>query len=230
PLAVRRAKRFERTTVDGRLSAAGLIPAHAGGIVLIRLERGHNRLFAAQPLALRLRQRLLHAAVVLRHDLDELGRELVPQREHLPGARALGIGRVALEHLFQFAEIALVEPLERHRLLVAAVLERSVLVEHIGDAARHAGGEVAPGLADDGDAPAGHVFAAVVADAFDHSVDAAVAHTEALARDAADIRFAAGRTVERDVADDDVLLGREGRARRRIEHDLAAAEPLAEVV
>ena len=38
---------------------------------------------------------------------------------------------------------------------------------------------------------------------------AAVAHGEALAGDAAEEGLAAGRAVERDVADDDVLLGRE---------------------
>jgi hypothetical protein len=46
--------------------------------------------------------------------------------------------------------------------------EVAVLVEHIGDAARHAGREVAPGLAEHHDDAAGHVFAAVVAGAFDH--------------------------------------------------------------
>ena len=43
--------------------------------------------------------------------------------------------------------------------------------------------------------------------------DAAVAHAEALAGHAADVGLAARRAVERDVADDDVLLGRERRAR-----------------
>ena len=53
-----------------------------------------------------------------------------------------------------------------------ARLQRSakvaVLVQDIGDAAGHAGGEVASGLAEhDGDA-AGHVLATMVADALDH--------------------------------------------------------------
>ena len=42
-----------------------------------------------------------------------------------------------------------------------------VRVPDVGDAARHAGGEVAAGRAEDHDAAAGHVLAAVVADAFD---------------------------------------------------------------
>ena len=85
--------------------------------------------------------------------------------------------------------------------------EVAVLVEHVGDAAGHAGAEVAAGRAEHDDAAAGHVFAAVIADGFDDGVHAAVAHAEALAGHAADVGFAAGRAVERDVADDDVLLG-----------------------
>ena len=65
--------------------------------------------------------------------------------------------------------------------------KRAVLVEHIGDAARHAGGEVAPGLAEHDDDAAGHVLAAVVAGALDDRDGAGVAHREALAGDAAEI-------------------------------------------
>ena len=68
-----------------------------------------------------------------------------------------------------------------------------------------------PGRPEHDDAAAGHVLAAVIADAFDDRRRAAVAHGEALARDAAEERLAAGRAVERDVADDDVLLRRERR-------------------
>ena len=82
----------------------------------------------------------------------------------------------------------------------------AVGVEHVGDAAAHAGREVAPGPAEHDHASAGHVLAAVIADALDHDRRAAVAHAEALARHAADVAFAARRAVERDVADDDVLL------------------------
>ena len=71
--------------------------------------------------------------------------------------------------------------------------------------------EVAPGRAEHDDAPAGHVLAAVVADALDDRGRAGVAHAEALADDAAEVRLAAGRAVERDVAGDDVLLGDERR-------------------
>src|SRR5205823_6715557 len=68
------------------------------------------------------------------------------------------------------------------------------------------------------------------ADALDHGGDAAVAHAEALARLTAEEHLAAGRAVERDVADDDVLFRRESRVARRIDDDASARETLAEVV
>ena len=108
--------------------------------------------------------------------------------------------------------------------------EAAVVVEHVGDAAAHAGGEVAPGPAEHDDAPAGHVLAAVVADALDDHRGAAVADAEPLAGDAADVTLAAGRAVEGDVADDDVLLRLERRQRRRVDDQLAARQALADVV
>ena len=87
--------------------------------------------------------------------------------------------------------------------------KRAGLVQDEGLAAAHAGREVAPRGPEDDDAAAGHVLAAVVADAFDDGLGAAVAHGEALAGDAADERLAVRRAVEHDVADEDVLLRRE---------------------
>src|SRR5690242_10560370 len=78
--------------------------------------------------------------------------------------------------------------------------------------------EVPAGRAQDDDAAAGHVFAAVIAHALDHRDGAAVPDGEALAGDAAEIRLSARRPIERDVADDDVLFGDEARQLRRI-HD-----------
>ena len=49
----------------------------------------------------------------------------------------------------------------------------------------------------------------MIADPFHHRAHAAVADAKALARHAADIRFAAGRAIKRDVADDDVFFGDE---------------------
>src|SRR5690606_19389933 len=72
---------------------------------------------------------------------------------------------------------------------IAALGEIALLVEHIGDTARHAGGKVAARLADNHDNTAGHIFAAVVAHAFDNRDRAGIAHRETLARHTAEIAF-----------------------------------------
>src|SRR5205085_4386500 len=112
------------------------------------------------------------------------------------------------------------ERLEVDHLAVGFTREEAVAIEHVGDAAAHPRSEVAAGAAEHDHAPAGHVFATVIAHTFHHDVRAAVADAEPLARHAADIGLAAGRAVQRDVADDDVLLGLEGGSLRRIRDHL----------
>src|SRR2546422_10779014 len=90
--------------------------------------------------------------------------------------------------------------------------------------------EVASRAADDDHAAARHVLAAVVADALDDRVGAAVAHGEPLAGHAPHVGLAARRAVERDVADDDVGLGHEGRAAGRVDDETSARQTLAPVV
>ena len=77
---------------------------------------------------------------------------------------------------------------------------------------------------------AGHVFAAVVADALDHRVRAGVAHREALARDAAEVRLARDRAVEHDVAGDDVLGRLAAELGRGLHRDAPARQAFAAVV
>ncbi len=60
------------------------------------------------------------------------------------------------------------ERLEIHHLAVAAAGEVAVHVQHVGDAAAHAGREVPAGAPQNHHAPARHVLAPVVADALDH--------------------------------------------------------------
>ncbi len=123
----------------------------------------------------------------------------------------------------------------RHRLEldhrhVAAGFEGAVLVDHVGDAARHAGGEIAPGHAQHHHDAAGHVFAAMVAGAFDHGDGAGIAHGETLARDAAEIAFALGRAVQHGVADDDRFLRHDAGIGRRPDDDAPARQALADIV
>ena len=99
------------------------------------------------------------------------------------------------------------------------------------DAAAHSRREVAPGVAEYDDGAAGHVFAAVIADAFDDRGRTAVAHCEALARRAGDERFARCRAVEHRVADDRQFRRREAAPSfgGRID-DPPAGQSLADVV
>ena len=117
-----------------------------------------------------------------------------------------------------------------HRPGCTGCSKRAVRVVDIGDAARHAGGEVAPGLAQHHHHAAGHVFAAVVAAALDHRDRAGVAHREALAGDALEIRLAGDRAVQHRVADDDVLRRIALRPRRLAHDDAAARQALADIV
>ena len=71
--------------------------------------------------------------------------------------------------------------LEQDRLAVDLVRELAVGVVDERDAIGHAGAEVGAGRAEHHDRAAGHVLAAMVADAFDNSGSAAVADAEALA-------------------------------------------------
>ncbi len=117
-----------------------------------------------------------------------------------------------------------------HTAVAALLAEVAQLVEDEGDAAGHAGGEVAAGFTQDHYTASGHVFAAVVAGALDHGQGAGVADGEALAGHTLQIHFAAGGAVEADVADHDVLLGDEAGGARRVNDHLAAGEALAHVV
>src|SRR5690606_30427199 len=126
--------------------------------------------------------------------------------------------------------LVLLDGLESHGAEIATRLEIAARIPDVSAAARHAGGEITPGGAQDHDAPAAHALAAVIADALDHRPRAAVAHAEALGRAAAEERAASGRAVERDVADQHVLLGRESAFARRVDDQPAAGEPLADIV
>jgi hypothetical protein len=107
---------------------------------------------------------LQDAFVVFRHDLDELRHGLLPICEQSGRKRALRVGLVALNHLPHLFDLVRVfEFLQPNHLEVAAVGEIARLIEYIGDAAGHAGSKITPRRPQNDNAPAGHIFAAVVA-------------------------------------------------------------------
>ena len=172
------------------------------------------------------------ALVLVREDLDELGLSFGPVFKDPGCARATGIVAMALEQCTDFGDVCVgYEGFEIDAGFVAAAGgEVALIVEDECATATHAGGEVAAGGAEHDDGAVGHVFAAVVADAFNDGCCAGVADGEALAGDAVEEDFAAGSAVENDVADEDAFFGQEEGSLRRVGDDASAGEALAEVV
>ena len=146
------------------------LPPTRDEVLEVFLEGGHGGLVAGESLFLDLAEALEHALVVAREDLEELRQLGVPVVEQEFAAGGAGECDVFFDLGLDHGDVrvaAFDEAVEVDHLLVEALFEQSVDVIDVGDAAGHAGGEVAAGLAEHDDLAAGHVFAAVVADAFD---------------------------------------------------------------
>src|SRR4029434_10691274 len=113
---------------------------------------------------------------------------------------------------------------------VAAIAETGLAIEDEGHSSAHPRSEVPAGGPEHHDHAAGHVLATVIAHALHDRRRAAVPHGEPLTGEPGREELAAGRAVEDGVADDDVLLGGEARARRRPDDDPPSGEALAHVV
>src|SRR5262245_24733711 len=105
-----------------------------------------------------------------------------------------------------------------------------VEIHYVGHAAGHAGGEVPPGRAEHRHASTGHVFAPVVADAFDNRDRAGVSDTEPLAHSAAEQQLTRRRSIKDGVAGVDVLLGGERRVLMWTDDDSPAGQAFSDVV
>src|SRR5579859_2393691 len=165
-----------------------------------------------------------------RLDAPEAGAHLVPAEEQLVGAAAAGLRQVQQQQGLHQLLILRIQRTEGDELRVAAPAEGVVQVEDIGQAAGHAGREVAPGGAEHQDDPAGHILAAVVAHALDHGEGAAVADGEALAGLPRYVERPARGPVEQGIAGDRVR-GRPVAGRGRRPHDdHAAGHAFADIV
>ena len=182
---------------------------------------------------------------------------------HMPGYQHLEASRVVAElifgqfhgqqilgefpDLFQTSHYVLVilildNLLQLHHGRITPNIEVTLFIQYIGDAAAHAGGEVASGAAEHHYDAAGHVFTAVVADTLDDGDGAGVADGEALAGDAPEVALPTRGAVEDGVADDapcaymqhevitDIVFGDDGALGRGRDDDFAAGEALADVV
>ena len=109
-------------------------------------------------------------------------------------------------------------------------VEAVVFIKNIGDSPAHAGREVLTGFTQDDGNTAGHVFKTMVTTSFADRPGAAVADTEALARDAGKIGGSACRAIQCHVAGDDVLIPGKTGFFLRPDDDLSAGEALADIV
>ena len=82
--------------------------------------------------------------------------------------------------------------------------------------------KIATSLTKNHDAATGHVFTAVVANAFDNRTGTGVAHGESLCRYAPDIRFTTGCAIQNDIARNNAFFRFKGAFYRWIQDDLAA--------
>src|SRR5205814_2297571 len=123
--------------------------------------------------------------------LDEQGRGLAPRIEQTRRVLATGVHEVALDQITNELRLLVrVERLQLHELGIAPRVEMTVRIQHICDAAAHAGGEVPAGFAQHDDTAPRHVLAAVVADPFDNRERTAVSDRESLSGNAPNVDLA----------------------------------------
>src|ERR1700751_5162615 len=109
----------------------------------------------------------------------------------------------------------LIEHLQFDPSHVALAGEAAIFIKHIGQATTHPGSEITSRLAEHNDQPARHVLASMVPHPFNYCDGAAVPYGKPLPCDAPEERFSAGRAIERDVADENIVLGLESGVSRR---------------
>src|SRR5439155_1439709 len=157
-------------------------------VTRVFFKGGGDCFVAAEARFIGLLQRHEDAVVILRHHLHELRHHVLPELKDEAAAVAAGVAHVAFDHRAHLGGFLwvfqLLQPYHRH---VATAGKIAGHVEHVGDAARHARGEIAARGAEHDHVTAGHVFATVIAHGFDDRVDAAVPNAEPFAGHAADV-------------------------------------------
>ncbi len=168
----------------------------------------------------------------MREYLDEFRLRISPVLEDPSSTRAARVVAMALQQGAYFGNVLVADKrLDIDAGFVAAARrEVALIVENEGAPPAHAGGEVAAGGTEYDDGAIGHVFAAVVTDAFNYGDRAGVANGEPLAGDAIEKNFAAGCAVEDDVADKNAFFGEEEGRLGRVGDDASAGETLAEII
>src|SRR5882757_4523442 len=115
-------------------------------------------------------------------------------------------------------------------LVVIAIDEIALEVEHIGEAAGKASSEVDAGTPEYAHDTAGHVLTTVVSRSLDDSNGARITHGKALAGDAGRVQVPARGAVETGVAHDDGFVRHITGIARRAQDNLAARHSLPDVI
>src|SRR5260221_1030432 len=143
---------------------------------------------------------------------------------------AAGVGVVSLDHVFQLADVAFSNGVQLYHFAVAASGELAADIVYVCDATTHPGCKIPAGVTQDNDPAARHVFAAVVADAFDDSLYTGVADSKAFAGLTTDECFTGGSAIEGYVTDDAVLFGDESCILRRIDDEPCTGKTLTKIM
>ena len=153
----------------------------------------------------------------MREYLDEARNRFGPIVEDPFGTAAAGQFHMARDEIFYQLQVLLVKQrFEIDRIEIAAFLRKvSALIVNVGDATTHTGREISAARAENHNQSVGHVFATVIADTFNDGGCSRVANCKALAGNTVEESFAAGRSIERNIADDDVLFRSKGGTARR---------------
>src|SRR5580692_8756240 len=116
------------------------------------------------------------------------------------------------------------------QLMVVAVDEVALHVEHVGESAGETSAEIHARAPEHTDHAARHVFAAMVPRSLHHGQCAGIAHGEAFAGSACGVEFTAGGAVQTGIAHDHRVARHEARADGRLQDDFSRGHALAHVV
>src|SRR5579885_737198 len=153
-------------------------------------------------------------------------RQAIAAGQQALGARARGETDVLFEDAADPAFLFPFQIVKAHEVAVEQVA--GFRAQEVGEASGHAGAEIQAERSKDQSDAARHIFAAMLANAFDDGKGAAVADGEAFTGAAGDIELAGSGAIEDGVANKNVAAARSGRAPGNA--DGAAGEAFADVV
>jgi hypothetical protein len=168
----------------------------------------------------------------VREDLDEAREGVGPGFEDVLRARASGKREMTRDETVKAIDIVLLpERLEIDSGAIAFLVgEITILVVDIGEAAAHAGCEVATTEAKNDDGASRHVLAAVIAHAFHNGGRARIANGKPFSRNPVKECLSSGGAIQGNVANDDVAFGSESRLPRRKDDEFSPGKSLADII